>query len=168
MSGDLYFWFAITLTSGVRADGQTLWSCAGKLGKVTSFYEKNWKTSYRFFFFIGLVPVPIEDIKVSHFSNEMFHIGPVLGSIKDSQSRGPDGKVQWGKLYSINYITSIKSRPYVFLQMSRAEAHLGVSPNAPSQDEPTLTLEQVIRMRKIFNQNCRANNGTKITDRLFW
>ena len=49
--------------------------------------------------------------------------------------------------------------------MSRAEAHLGVSPNAPSQDEPTLTLEQVIRMRKIFNQNCRANNGTKITER---
>ena len=58
------------------------------------FMKKNWKTSYRFFFFIGLVPVPIEDIKVSHFSNEMFHIGPVLGSIKDSQSRGPDGKVQ--------------------------------------------------------------------------
>ena len=27
--------------------------------------------------------------------------------------------------------------------MSRAEAHLGVSPAAPSQDEPTLTLEQV-------------------------
>ena len=31
----------------------------------------------------------------------------------------------------------------VFAQMSRAEAHLGVSPGAPSQDEPTLTLEQV-------------------------
>ena len=29
--------------------------------------------------------------------------------------------------------------------MSRAEAHLGVSPAAPSQDEPTLTLEQVGR-----------------------
>ena len=27
--------------------------------------------------------------------------------------------------------------------MSRAEAHLGVSPAAPSQDEPALTLEQV-------------------------
>ena len=27
--------------------------------------------------------------------------------------------------------------------MSRAEAHLGVSPAAPSQDEPTLTLEKV-------------------------
>merc|ERR1712130_41708 len=29
-----------------------------------------------------------------------------------------------------------------FCEMSRAEAHLGVSPGAPSQDEPTLTLEQ--------------------------
>ena len=28
-------------------------------------------------------------------------------------------------------------------QMSRAEPHLGVNPSAPSQDEPTLTLEQV-------------------------
>ena len=29
-----------------------------------------------------------------------------------------------------------------FSELSRAEAHLGVSPNAPSGDEPTLTLEQ--------------------------
>ena len=29
-----------------------------------------------------------------------------------------------------------------FSELSRAEAHLGVSPNAPSGDEPSLTLEQ--------------------------
>ena len=32
--------------------------------------------------------------------------------------------------------------------MSRAEAHLGVSPAAPSQDEPALTLEQVKKKTK--------------------
>ena len=29
-----------------------------------------------------------------------------------------------------------------FSELSRAEAHLGVSPHAPSGDEPSLTLEQ--------------------------
>ena len=53
--------------------------------------------------------------------------------------------------------------------MSRAEAHLGVSPNAPSQDEPTLTLEQVIKMKKILNQRPhyiqeRQQLGAKVLD----
>ena len=53
--------------------------------------------------------------------------------------------------------------------MSRAEAHLGVSPNAPSQDEPTLTLEQGIKMKKILNQRPhyiqeRQQLGAKVLD----
>ena len=44
------------------------------------------------------------------------------------------------RLLNIHWLTSV--------QMSRAEAHLGVSPAAPSQDEPALTLEQVKKKTK--------------------
>ena len=51
--------------------------------------------------------------------------------------------------YAFAYdINQTSNKHPLIVQMSRAEAHLGVSPAAPSQDEPALTLEQVKKKTK--------------------